>query len=256
MSIARASSTASGPTAASTCPETLMPALEELEAAWIEARARPRLRGGARRPAAPTTPGGRRRCTCAERLSEVGGPRDLAQARGPAAHRRAQDQQRARPGAARQAHGQAADHRRDRRRPARRRHRDGVRAARPRVRRLHGRRGHAPPAAQRPAHASCSAPRSRRVEAGTRTLKEATSEAIRDWVTNVGDHALRDRLGGRPGAVPGDRARPAARDRRRGARAAARARGPPARRAWSRASAAAPTRSACSRRSSTTRASS
>ena len=34
----RPSSTASGPTAASSCPETLVPALEELEAAWIAAR--------------------------------------------------------------------------------------------------------------------------------------------------------------------------------------------------------------------------
>ena len=33
------------------------------------------------------------------------------------------------------------------------------------------------------------------VDAGARTLKEATSAAIRDWVTNVREHALRDRLG-------------------------------------------------------------
>ena len=65
--------------------------------------------------------------------------------------------------------------------------RDGLRAARPRVRRLHGRRGHAPPAAQRRSAWSCSARASCRVEAGARTLKEAVSEAIRDWVTNVAD---------------------------------------------------------------------
>ena len=46
-----------------------------------------------------------------------------AQARGPRAHRVAQDQQRARPGAAHEADGQDPDHRRDRRRPARRGHR-------------------------------------------------------------------------------------------------------------------------------------
>ena len=40
-----------------------------------------------------------------------------------------------------------------------------------------------------------------------------------------GEHPLRDRLGRRPGAVPGDRARSAARDRRRGADADPRARG-------------------------------
>ena len=39
------------------------------------------------------------------------------------------------------------------------------------------------------------------VESGARTLKEAVSEAIRDWVGSVGLDLLRDRLGGRPGAV-------------------------------------------------------
>ena len=139
-------------------------------------------------------------------------------------HRRAQDQQRARPGAARQADGQAADHRRDRRRPARRRHRDRVRAARPRVRRLHGHRGHAPPEAQRRSACGCSARPSCRVEAGARTLKEAVSAAIRDWVANVGDtHYIIGSCVG-PAPYPGARARPAARHRRRGARAGARAR--------------------------------
>ena len=69
------------------------------------------------------------------------------------------------------------------------------------------------------------------VEAGARTLKEAVSAAIRDWVTNVADHPLHHRLRGRPGAVPGARPRPAAGDRRRGARAGARRRGRAARRA-------------------------
>ena len=54
------------------------------------------------------------------------------------------------------------------------------------------------------------------VDAGTRTLKEATSAAIRDWVTNVADDPLHHRLGRRPGAVSRARARPAAGDRRRG----------------------------------------
>ena len=89
----------------------------------------------------------------AARLSERCGATDPAQARGPLPHRRPQDQQRARPGAARQAHGQAPRHRRDRRRPARRGHGHRLRPARPRVRRVHGRRGRAPPGAQRGAHA-------------------------------------------------------------------------------------------------------
>ena len=59
------------------------------------------------------------------------------------------------------------------------------------------------------------------VDAGARTLKEAISAAIRDWVDERRGHALRDRLRRRPGAVPGAGPRPAARDRRRGARPAA-----------------------------------
>ncbi len=63
------------------------------------------------------------------------------------------------------------------------------------------------------------------VEFGTRTLKEATSEAIRDWITNVETthYVIGSCVG--PGPVPGDRARAAGRDRPRGARAAARGRG-------------------------------
>ena len=85
-------------------------------------------------------------------LRAAGLPR-LAQARGPVPHRRAQDQQRARPGPARAAHGQAARGGGDGRRPARRGHRHRVRAARPGVRRLHGHRRHGAPGPQRAAHA-------------------------------------------------------------------------------------------------------
>ena len=69
-------------------------------------------------------------------------------------------------------------------------------------------------------------------------------------------HALHHRVGRRPGALPGDRARPAARDRRRGPRAGPRARRAGCPTAWSPASAAAPTRSGSSLPSSRTRASS
>ena len=57
------------------------------------------------------------------------------------------------------------------------------------------------------------------VEAGARTLKDAINEALRDWVTNVADHALRARLGARPASVPDDGARLPVGDRPRGARA-------------------------------------
>ena len=60
------------------------------------------------------------------------------------------------------------------------------------------------------------------VEAGARTLKEAVSAAIRDWVTNVGNthYIIGSAVG--PAPYPGARARPAAGDRRRGPRAGAR----------------------------------
>ena len=137
-----------GPYGGQFVPETLVPALEELEAAWLDGARRPGLPArvpgaaeGLRRPSVAALPRG----------APVRGrrPRRLSQARGPQPHRRAQDQQRDRPVPAGQAARQAPDHRRDRRRPARRRDRHRVRAARPRVHRLHGHRGHAPPAAQR-----------------------------------------------------------------------------------------------------------
>ena len=161
-----------------------MPALAELEQAWLQARADPGYRaeldGLLRDFGGRPTPLYR-----ARRLSERVGRPGLSQARGPQPHRLAQAQQRARPGAAGQAHGQAADHRRDRRRPARRRDGDRVRAAGAGVRRLHGRRGHPPPAPERAADGAARRRRCSPVDAGARTLKEATSAAIRDWVTNV-----------------------------------------------------------------------
>ena len=61
------------------------------------------------------------------------------------------------------------------------------------------------------------------VEAGARTLKEAVSRRDPRLGRQRRDDPLRDRLGGRPGAVPGAGPRPAAGDRRRGAGPGARA---------------------------------
>ena len=173
-----------GPYGGQYVPETLMPALAELEAAWSEARddagyraeldaAAARLR---RAPDAALPRGapqrGRRPPVYLKR-------EDLLP------HRRAQDQQRARPGAAGQAHGQA---RGSSPRPGAGQHgvatatacallglecvvymgTEDMRRQKPNVERM-GLLG-----------ATVSP-----VEAGTRTLKEAISEAIRDWVTNV-----------------------------------------------------------------------
>ena len=131
-------------------PETLIPALDELAMAWD-------------RGARTMSSSDRSSRSC----SDLRGPADAAharralrsgqaalpEARGPPSHRRAQAEQRARPGAPRQTARQAADRRRDRRGPARRRGRNGLRALRPRMRRPHGLRGHAQAAAQRRAHA-------------------------------------------------------------------------------------------------------
>ena len=92
----------------------------------------------------------------------------------------------------------------------------------------------------------------REVDAGSRTLKDAINEALRDWVTRVRDthYVLGSVLGPHPfptlvrdfHRVIGIEAR---------AQFAAQA-GRAARRCWWRASAAAATRSACSTRSSAT----
>ena len=113
--------------------------------------------------------------------------------------------------------GQEADHRRDRGRPARRgdRHRGG--AARTAVRGLHGHRGHAAPGASTWSACGCWGPRSRPVDSGSRTLKDAINEAMRDWVTNVRDHALRAGLRARGAPLPPHGARLPGDHRRRGA---------------------------------------
>ena len=84
------------------------------------------------------------------------------------------------------ADGQAPHHRGDRRRTARRRDGDGLRAARPRVRGLHGRGGHGATGAERLSHARARR-HVERVDAGSRTLKDAINEAMRDWVVERRD---------------------------------------------------------------------
>ena len=87
-----------GPYGGQYVPETLMPALAELEAAWIVAARRRRLPRASSRALLRDFGGRPTPLYLAERLSRGRRPADLAQARGPQAHRRAQDQQRARPG--------------------------------------------------------------------------------------------------------------------------------------------------------------
>ena len=240
-----------GPYGGQYVPETLMPALAELEAAWVAARADPAfgaelaglLRDYVGRPsplyrAAPALRARR--------------PRHPAQARGPQPHRRPQDQQRPRAGAARPADGQDPDHRRDRRRPARGGDCHRVRAAGLAVHRLHGHRGHAPPAPERGA----DAPARHRGGAGRRRCADAQGGGLGGDPRLGGQrrgHALHHRLLRRPGAVSGAGARPPAGDRRRGPGPGPRRAGAGCPTASSPVSAAAPTRSGSSRRSWTTR---
>ena len=198
-----------------------MPALAELEGAWAEAREDPGFRSELDRAAARLR---RQALAAVPRGAAQRGGRapGVPQARGPQPHRRAQGQQRARSGAARPADGQAPDHRRDRRRPARGRGRDRVRAARPRVHRLHGDRGHAPPEAERRADGAAR----RAGRAGRRRRANAQGGGVgRD--PRLGHerlrHPLHHRLVRRTGAIPVARPRPSAGDRRRGQSAGARA---------------------------------
>ena len=103
--------------------------------------------------------------------------------------------------------GKQRARRRDRRRPARRRHRHRRRPARHGVRRLHGRGRHGAPGAQRVPHAPARRRGAARPRRGSRTLKDAVNEAMRDWVATVESTPLLPRLGDGPAPVPVDGAR-------------------------------------------------
>ena len=129
-------------------PESLMPACLDLEQAFKEAWADPAFHrelddllahyGGRPTPV-----------TAMPAALREAGRAGAAQARGPGAHRLAQDEQRRRAGAAHPAHGQDAHHRRDRGRAARGGVGHGGGAVRPRVHRVHGGGGHQAPGAER-----------------------------------------------------------------------------------------------------------
>ncbi len=199
-------------------PETLVPALRRARGGVPRRVGRPGLPGRARRPAARLRRAGPSPLTeCAPPVRAARRP-GAAQARGPQPHRQPQDQQRARPGAARPAHGQAPAHRRDRRRPARRGHRHGRRPARPGVRGLHGRGRHGAPGAQRVPHA----PARRRGAPGHHRQPHAEGRGQRGHARLGGHrrvHPLLPRLGDGAAPVPVDGPGVPPGDRRRGPRA-------------------------------------
>ena len=231
-------------------PEALVAALDELTEAWQQAMADAAFVAEFE-PICHEYAGIPSLLYDAERLSRAGRRPDPAQARGPQPHRRPQDPQRARPGAADQADGQDPGHRRDRRRPARRRQRDGRGLLRPRLHRLHGRGRHPAPGAQRRPHAAA-----RRQGRPGRLRQRDPQGRHQRGAARLGrqrrPHGLPLRHRRRPAPVPehGARLHAAASATRPGPSASSstarcRTPSPPA-------SAAAPTRSACSPRSSTT----
>ena len=187
-----------GPYGGRYVPETLIPALDELERGVARRARRSRLHRRAGRACCATTSAGRRRSTSAQRLSEAAGGAVWLKREDLHPHRLAQDQQRARPGAARPADGQAARDRRDRRRPARRGDRHRLRAA----------RASSASSTWAPRTCAASSPNVERMRllgaevrggggrARARSRRRCRA-AIRDWVAQRRDHALRDRLGGR-----------------------------------------------------------
>ena len=85
------------------------------------------------------------------------------------------------------ADGQDADHRRDRRGAARRGDRDGVRQARAALHRLHGQRDVRRQRLNVVAHEAAGRRGAPGRLTGSRTLKDATNEAMRDWMASVED---------------------------------------------------------------------
>ena len=206
-----------GPFGGRYVPETLIPAHERLEAGVQALAARPRLPGRAERPAdelGRPSDGAHLRAAAVAAL----GRGAVAEARGPGAHRCAQDQQRPGPGAAGEAPGREAHRRRDRRRPARRGHRRGLRAPRPALHGVHGRGGHGAPGAERRAHAAAGRDRG----AGHRRRPDAARGHRRGHARlgrRSGRHLLPPRLRGGPASLSLSGARTAGRHRPRGARA-------------------------------------
>ena len=133
-----------GPYGGRYVPETLIPALDELTAAWATALARPGLRGEVDHLGRTYT-GRPSALTLAERFAPT---KRLYLKREDLNHTGAHKINNAIGQALLASRSARPDHRRDRGRPARRRDRDRLRALRTRLRRLHGHRGHAPPGAR------------------------------------------------------------------------------------------------------------
>ncbi len=183
-----------------------MPLVLAVEAAYDEARADPALSGRARllprilcRAAEPAL--FRRAADPAFRRRQA-----LSEARRAQPYRRAQDQQRAWPGAAGAADEKAAHHCRDWRGPARGGDGDGLRPLRSALRRLYGRHRH------RAAKAQCLPHETARRRGGAGAFRHGDPEGRDErGIARLGRpcrrHVLRDRYGRRAASLSGDGAR-------------------------------------------------
>ena len=144
-----------GPYGGRYVPETLMAPLEELERVYAEARADHGFQARTCGPAAQFCGASHAAAICLAAHGESGRRANLSEARGFAAHRRAQDQQLPRAGPAGGAHGEKARDRGDGRGAARRGDGDGGGAAGADVHGVHGHGGHGAAAAEREPHAAC-----------------------------------------------------------------------------------------------------
>ena len=182
-----------GPFGGRYVPETLIPAMERLEQGVREHLRNPEFQEALGRELR-TWIGRPTALTHATHAVAALGRADVAEARGSRAHRRPQDQQRHRPGAAGQAHRRAARGGRDRSRPARRRRRRGLRARRSAVRRCTWAKWTWSARHRTSGACACSVPRVEPVKSGDRTLRAAIDEAMRDWVSDPTEHVLPARV--------------------------------------------------------------
>jgi len=164
-------------------PETLMAALLELEHAYDTAKPTPPSRPSSPR-CSPTTPAVPPRSTSVSASPNNSAAQNLSQARRPAPHRRAQNQQTLSARACSPAAWASSAHRRNRRGPARCRHSHRLRPARIECVIYMGdvdmERQELNVLRMRLLGAEV-----RGVSSGSKTLKDAISQAMRDWVTNV-----------------------------------------------------------------------
>ena len=206
-----------GPYGGQFVPETLMPALIELEAGIRGRAKRPSLQARVRRIAGIVRGQTHAVDLCKKIIGTIGRRANLFEARRPGAHGRAQDQQRVGTGIAREADGEEAHRCRDGRRSAWRGicNRRGV--AWTRMCGVHGRRGYCATGAECLPHEIArrgSAPR----DIGHADIEGCHQRSHPRLGDECGRHTLSARLGVGTASIPDHRARVSIGDRERSAR--------------------------------------